>query len=184
LDADAFELEERRCNFGLRGLYDRIMTEVKIKDRFSDEGELVYDFGDEFLVVCPKCSSPAKVRREEIGSEKLNDLLFAPRRLVCLNCPHCDLWCAGTAYVGGSADWYFRLPLWLQISCCGETLWAYNEKHLDFIENYVGAELRERAPNSNRSLASRLPQWIKSAKNRDAILKATKKLKEKLSVGS
>ncbi len=82
--------------------------------------------------------------------------------------------------IGGNFDWYFQEPLWLQTECCGETLWAYNEKHLEFIENYVAAKLRARIPNQNRSLASRLPKWIKSAKNRDEILKAIGKLKEKL----
>jgi hypothetical protein len=84
--------------------------------------------------------------------------------------------------IGGNFDWYFGLPLWLQISCCRETLWAYNYKHLEFIENYVSANLRERTPNLNKSVASRLPKWIKSAKNRDEILKAIKKLKSKLLV--
>ena len=86
----------------------------------------------------------------------------------------------GGIAVGGNFDWYFRFPLWLEISCCGETLWAYNEKHLEFIEKYVAAKLRERVPNINKSLASRLPDWIKRAKNRDEILKAIGKLKEKL----
>lgn len=81
-------------------------------------------------------------------------------------------------------DWYFRLPLWLQIECCGETLWAYNEKHLEFIERYVAAKLRVRTPNTNKSLASRLPQWIKSAKNRNEVLRACEKLKAKLNGNS
>lgn len=46
---------------------------------------------------------------------------------------------------------------------------------------YVEAELRERIPNINKSVASRLPQWIKSAKNRDEILKCIRKLRKELS---
>ena len=50
----------------------------------------------------------------------------------------------GVVAVGGPVDWYFHLPLWLQAPCCGETLWAYNAAHLDFLfENYVRATLRE-----------------------------------------
>jgi hypothetical protein len=116
-----------------------------------------------------------------MGSEKLNEKLFAPRKLVCFSCTYRREWIGGQVSIGGNFDWYFRLPLWLQIECCGgETLWAYDKKHLNFIENYVAARLRERKPNVNKSLASRLPQWIKSAKNREEILRAIGKLKEKL----
>lgn len=148
--------------------------------RFSDNGELIYEFGDEFLVVCPRCAGKARVFTVEIDSEKLNEKLFAPRKLVCFSCVYRDEWKGGQIGIGGGFDWYFRLPLWLEISCCGETLWAYNEKHLEFIEDYVGAKLRERKPFVNKSMASRLPSWIKQAKNRDEILRAIGKLREKL----
>lgn len=148
--------------------------------RFSDRREMIYDFGEEFLVVCPRCAAMAKVVRDEIGSDKLSKILSAPRRLVCLQCVYRDFWNGGEIGIGASVDWYFRLPLWLQTECVGETLWAYNEKHLEFIENYVAAKLRTRTPNTNKSLASRLPQWIKSAKNRGEVLKACEKLKAKL----
>lgn len=157
------------------------MMQIKSEnDRFSENGEMIYDFGDEFFVVCPKCGGMAKVVSVPVNSEKLNSKLFAPRNLICPNCVHRATWQGGEIAIGGSFDWYFKLPLWLQISCCGKTLWAYNEKHLDFLENYVKAKLRERTPSINKSLASRLPQWIKSAKNRDDIVKAIGKLRNKL----
>lgn len=151
-----------------------------MSERFSDHGELVYEFGDEFLVVCPRCAEKARVFAVEIDSEKLNEQLFAPRKLICFSCVYRNEWNGGQIGIGGGFDWYFRLPLWLETSCCGKTLWAYNEKHLEFIEDYVGAKLRERNPFVNKSLASRLPTWIKQAKNRDEILKAIGKLREKL----
>ncbi len=148
-----------------------------LKSKIQNPSAMIYDFGDEFLVVCPKCNGMAKVVPVAIGSEKINSKLFAPRNLICLTCVHRDSWKSGEIGIGASFDWYFRLPLWLQISCCGKTLWAYNEAHLDFLGNYVAAKLRERTPNINKSLASRLPQWIKSAKNREEILKAIGKLR-------
>ncbi|MFI8685911.1 hypothetical protein [Rossellomorea sp. NPDC077527] len=66
--------------------------------------------------------------------------------------------------------------MWLTTNCCGDTLWAYNKEHLIFLESYVGALVRERVPNINQSVASRLPGWIKSVKNRDAVLKCIEKL--------
>jgi hypothetical protein len=77
------------------------------------------------------------------------------------------------------------LPLWLQAPCCGHVLWAYNARHLQFIRDYVRSGLRERRRSpktgwSNRRLASRLPQWMVLARNREATLKAIIKLDVKL----
>jgi hypothetical protein len=117
--------------------------EMMQNKRFVDEGTKIYEFNDEFLVVCPKCQKMAKVVPEYF-SEKPNKQLFSPRKFICLNCPHRDVWDGKQILTGANVDWYFRLPLWLQISCCGETLWAYNLKHLEIIEQYVSAKLRER----------------------------------------
>ena len=162
-------------------------------EQFYDKGEQVYDFGDEFLIVCPKCALMAKVIPVE-DSEMLSR-----RKLICSNCgfnkptnirENADIKASvefsrhknteSYIVIGGAFDWYFREPLWLQTECSGETLWAYNKTHLEFIESYVGSLLRARTPNANKSMASRLPQWIKSAKNRDEILRAIGKLREKL----
>ena len=80
--------------------------------------------------------------------------------------------------LGVPHDPYFGIDLALQTGCCGETLWAYNEAHLDFLKHYVGAGLRERDGNENRSLASRLPKWMKKAGNREAIAKAIARLEK------
>jgi hypothetical protein len=99
-------------------------------------------------------------------------------------CPHCgyikewhndsDLW------VGGAEDQYFHLPLWLQTPCCGHILWAYNARHLAFLDEYVQATLRERLTNRNRSLASRLPLWMKSGQNREDVLAGIARLRQML----
>lgn len=151
-------------------------------------GTRIDEFYDELLVVCPKCNSLAKVLIDEVEFAKLpqrkmdkfRNKFFAPRRLVCLKCLHRDFWNGNQINVGSNVDWYFRLPLWLEISCCGEILWAYNFKHLELLEKYVGAKLRERTKKGRSSFLSKLPKWIKSAKNRDEILKGIAKLKEKL----
>ena len=79
---------------------------------------------------------------------------------------------------------YVRMTIdinyFLAIHCCGHVLWVVNTDHLDFIERYVEADLRERVPNINRSLASRLPQWIKSRKNRAEILRSIAKIRAAL----
>ncbi|CAN5499945.1 hypothetical protein BH10ACT3_BH10ACT3_04610 [soil metagenome] len=73
-------------------------------------------------------------------------------------------------------DPMFGLDLWLRAPFRGDLLWAYNAEHLQFLKNYVTARVREREPKQNSSLASRLPKWIKSAKNRDDLVAAIEKL--------
>ncbi len=153
---------------------------ISKNERFLDEGTKIDEFSDEFLVVCPKCESLAKVILAEPDSVKNNIILFAPRKLVCTKCVYRKDWSAHKISAGSNVDWYFQLPLWLEISCCGEKLWAYNEKHLAFLERYVSAKLRERTKKGRNSFLSKLPKWMKTAKNRDEILKAIGKLKEKL----
>lgn len=123
----------------------------------------------------------AKVVPISFESKKLNSLLLAPRKLVCQNCVYRNTWEGNRILVGSNVDWYFRVPLWLEISCCGERLWAYNPKHLETIEQYVSAKLRERNKDGKKSFLSKLPTWIKLAKNRDEILKAIRKLKATIS---
>lgn len=72
------------------------------------------------------------------------------------------------------------LPLWLQTSVRGETLWALNRRHLDAIETYVGATLRERLPHFNGSFASRLPRFVTRAEHRADVLRALARLRDTL----
>lgn len=165
-----------------------------VSHRFKQTDVRIEDFGDEFLVACPNCSRRARVVTR--GANNRSSVVVS-----CVECGHSRDWkCehpgvmyssnlehykSGEVCIGAAVDWYFHLPLWLQIPCCGETLWAYNSNHLRFLESYVGALLRERLRDedggwSNRSLASRLPSWIKHAKNRAEILKCLEKLKRML----
>lgn len=149
-------------------------------ERFQDGGKSVYEFGDEFLIVCPKCERQAKVLPVENKELKISQMLSAPRKMVCLNCGHNEVWKKTVVTTGAAFDWYFKQPLWLKIECCQNILWAYNKRHLTFIEDYVGAKLRQRERGKIHSLASKLPKWIKDAKNRNDILKCIGKLKAKL----
>jgi hypothetical protein len=144
--------------------------------RFRDSGETIYRFATEFLVRCPRCQRRASV----IPLPGHEPRLFAPRRVVCAQCGYTKDWHGKTACMGRATDWYFGLPLWLQTPCCGQILWAYNKDHLDFLEAYVRADLRERVPNKNSSVASRLPTWIKDAHHRAEVLCSIERLRRKL----
>jgi hypothetical protein len=59
-------------------------------------------------------------------------------------------------------------------------LWAVNVDHLAFLENYVVAKLRERVPNQNGSVVSRLPKWLKEARHRKEIIACIAQLRRSL----
>jgi hypothetical protein len=83
-----------------------------------------------------------------------------------------ESWPRARMVLGGSTDPYYGLPLWLRAGVRGEELWAYNREHLAFVEAYVRAKIRRRAPKWNASLASRLPRWLKNAAGREDVLRA------------
>ena len=88
--------------------------------------------------------------------------------------------------MGSPVDPYFQRPVWLQATCCGNVLWAYNARHLDLLEAYVQAKLRERgtlAPRAPVSPVERLPTWLKTAKNRTEIMRTIKRLRATLPSG-
>ena len=113
-----------------------------------------------WAVVCPRCEHRAQ---------------RIVRRLVCTHC----------ALDRTSAS--RPEALWLETDCCGERLFAVNERHLELLEGYLLAGLRERRRDpvqgwSNQSVTSRLPRWMKAAKNRDEVRRALLRLRERLSV--
>lgn len=78
-----------------------------------------------------------------------------------------------------ATDPYFGLQLWLQTPVDENIFWAYNYDHLDYLKNYVSAKLREAQSGGKHSLAWKLPNFIKVAKNRDRILQAIARLEKK-----
>lgn len=76
----------------------------------------------------------------------------------------------------GICDPIFNLPLWFQSDIKGEVFWAYNRQHLLEIRNYVSAKLRERQTTIHTTMVERLPNFIKSAKNRMSVVRAIDKL--------
>jgi len=152
-------------------------------------------FGETFLVKCPRCEARAEVRvvESEQSSARLTcvscgftkEKVYAGVKSVLFSKNPQDDGFDPAMVVGPPVDWFFREPLWLQIPCGSDILWAYNERHLAWLEEFVSAGLRERRRDpdtgwSNQALAGRLPRWITSAKNRERVLKAIGKLKGKL----
>lgn len=150
--------------------------------RFKDAAEGVRNFAEECLVHCPQCSKKSHVKYLDRTPESNSRWKF-----TCTHCGHNAIRDTSGWNLGTPIDPGFGLPLWLSAPCCAETLWAYNEKHLDHIEAFVGAMLRETffgtdppSGYANGSLASRYPKWMIIASNRDAILKCCQSLRTRL----
>ena len=145
-----------------------------MKLRFKDEGKSVYDFWYELFIKCPQCSKFAVVK--STPDEEKGFYSYKRRTLICKNCGFIK------AYENRPSSICNNYTFWIETRCCGEILWAYNLTHLVYIENYVRADLRERAKTNlgwkNNSMISRLPKWLKDAYNREEILKCIGKLKK------
>jgi hypothetical protein len=134
--------------------------------RYRDTGETLPDLVSEVLAVCPACSACARVTAE---------------RGVCPSCAWTRPRSGRTVRWGVPNDPYLGLPLWLTTPVGDEVLWALNGGHLDLLDAYVSATLRERVPDrTGFTLVERLPPWVKSAKNRDAVLAGVARLRERL----
>ncbi|GAA0800450.1 hypothetical protein [Spirilliplanes yamanashiensis] len=132
--------------------------------RFRDDVPPLHRPADDPVdVVCPACSGHATVRPWPDGG----------RRLSCRACAHVrDL-------PAGAPPCCRAVRLWLVTRCRGGELWALNERHLDLLERYVGAGLRERtAPGM--SLVARLPAWIKAGRHRGDVLRGIARLRSML----
>lgn len=133
-----------------------------VKKTHVDQGQRLVGFSNPALVRCPRCDGPALVDRWGWEGK--------------LTCPGCGLAKEKRAQTLGfgrtPVDPIFGLPLWIQMRCCSQTLWAYNWAHLSELRAYVEAELRTQTTRSTRSYFNALPKWIKAASNRRAILAA------------
>jgi hypothetical protein len=173
--------------------------------RFREYDKRLADFEQEILVRCPQCDAYGGLRLRTakvltVNSEQSS--LCCIKRITCQHCSYTKqqpnalkrktallFWQnnyrnkRNTSY--GILDHFFGLPLWLQISCCSQVLWAYNEAHLKFLESYVQSRLRKRLPDDslgwhNGNLASRLPRWIKLTEHREKVLQKIQQLKHRL----
>ncbi|WP_303637153.1 hypothetical protein [Stenotrophomonas tuberculopleuritidis] len=77
------------------------------------------------------------------------------------------------------ADPHFGLPLYLVEPTRAGLLWAYNAEHLQALHDYAMATLRE-SSGHHRSMFSRLPQWMKLARNRVLLQRSLERLQRRL----
>lgn len=139
--------------------------------RFKDANLKLSDFTNTILVVCPKCQKKATIRQ----SEKEGAILS------CFECHYTSSKCLSAEDRTDSitTDYWFGQELWLQAAFKNEVFWANNYEHLDYMKQYISSGLRERHNRAFFTLVEKLPGFIKSAKNRERLLKLIGKLETK-----
>ena len=154
--------------------------------RAHDDGRTLRWYFNRVLVRCPRCDARATILNIEPAGTS-DDRPDGTYRLQCESCTHhADVVPSPGVFANVNnrlVDPFFRAPLFLQLDTRLGTVFAYNEQHLDWLERFVSADLRERTHlegRANISMASRLPRWMKLAKNRDDVLRAIEKLRAKL----
>ena len=77
-------------------------------------------------------------------------------------------------------DPHFGMPLALVTTTRAGELWAYNDAHLQQLLEFSRARLRESCYVGNASMMSRLPTWMKLARNRKLVETAVMRLQAQL----
>ena len=98
----------------------------------------------------------------------------------CLGCGHVNAFPARPAprSVLEGHDHWFGLPLVLRASYGKHLIWAYNLEHIDALEDWIEADLRERSLHAHyMTMAARLPRWMKAAHARRPVLRALAKMR-------
>lgn len=145
-------------------------------ERFNDENKRLTDFRTEVLVVCPTC------RRQ---AEAIVDYASKKSRLQCVFCGYnkeksTEARLFGfKGHIEVAAHVYFSAELWLVHTFKGDFVWAYNYAHLDYLESYISAKLREHKERSHFTLLEKLPKFYHEAKNRTALLKLIDKMRRR-----
>ena len=147
-----------------------------MNSRFNDENFRITDFQTEVHVTCSKCEKKAVATVDYDKKEA---------RLFCLSCGYNKITDTQLSYLGLSGNFkvaassYFDASLWYAAPFKDDYFIAYNEKHLDYLEQYISAKLREHKERSHFTLLEKLPKFYHEAKNRDALLDIIKKFRLK-----
>ena len=147
-----------------------------MQDRFQDQNFRLTHFQEEVAVACPKCNKKAltTVNYEEKKA-----------KLTCMHCGFHDVKDTLLTHLGYTANYkadasaYFDVETWYLAPFKNDFFFAYNEAHLLYLEQYIGAKLREHKDRSHFTLLEKLPKFYHEAKNREALLKLIDKLKNK-----
>ena len=142
-------------------------------NRFQDENLVLSDFYKEVWIECPVCAKKAIAK---------SDFEAKTARLFCLHCGFYKVTSVlldTNATIEMAAHIFFDAPLWLKASFKSEVFYACNDRHLEYLERYITATLREHKDRTHFTLLEKLTKFYHEAKNREGLLKIIEKLKTK-----
>lgn len=113
----------------------------------------IHDFHSDIIYRCSSCGNKAQDISKEVNTK-------------VVSCIHC----------GFRANSSNDLDLYYMTDYRGNSLWAYNTKHLDFLYESVSNKIRPNIKDDcgswrNQSLLNRLPAWMMNKSNRESVLK-------------
>ena len=122
---------------------------------------------------CRNCRKPLEDAHRPTGRE------IDGKRFIRVRCPNCRETFDYPARYGWTPRYTpaARNPLFLVTQVAGHTLWIDNLAHLDALEEYLGAKVRERGPVAGLTMMARLPAWMKASTNRVKVLRALAQLR-------
>lgn len=125
-----------------------------------------------YRIKCPKCFSKADVIMEEAGIKgtyREPTINFVAKRIQCFTCGFIR-----DVPKGKESDY----ELWYKTDLNGHSLWAVNEKQLDFLISWLsGAMNRRNLSLHDKAYAETLPKWLITNKNN--ALEKLRQLKSK-----
>jgi len=139
-----------------------------------------------------QCSHCERFFRVEIPREKHQF------KVLNVDCPHCNTMISGkvkkfnqpwydrSRYQNPTNESIFNYPLYFLDYLDDKPIWALNREHLQYLIDYIEADLREKAvvinPHTGNSFVDikgqsyQLPKFMKLAKNRDKVLKILRRM--------
>lgn len=133
---------------------------------------------------CDKCGRYYRVDISDSSKQRFPMLQVA--------CTYCGYVMSGKVQKTPKYGWYigeikngcepfFGFELWFLTDYRGKLVWALNREHLAYLIDYLSADLREKPSGYQiaRTQAAALPAFMKTAKNRDGIVKCLKNMQMK-----
>lgn len=147
--------------------------------------------GNHFFELTAQCTSTGKFFHSSLPVHKIRG------QKAKVRCPYCKEHVTGDISntkvhqhvvfenIRQAEDPYFHYQLYFQASYRGKIIWALNRAHLQYLVDYLSADIRTlqagfyETYKTMRSQSDMLPAFMKTAKNRDGIVKMLMKLQAK-----
>lgn len=147
--------------------------------------------GNDTFKVTAQCTSTGKYFQTSAPGNKIHG------QKIRVKCPYCTEIVIGDVSntrvqqsiiftdIRNAEDPYFHYPLYFQASYRGNIIWALNREHLQYLIDYLSADIRTvqsdfyKTYQTMRSQSDMLPAFMKTAKNRTGIVKLLHKLQTK-----